>query len=136
LGGGTRYLVSRRRVAVDRIDAAIAAHDLGEGDADVPAPGADVDAPPSLPKPEPIERRGQRPAVHVVPQTQLDHGERTYVVRSRAVPTVPTDDALADELVAAVRTFVAKEVLPVASDLEHADAYPDGLVEHMKAMGL
>src|SRR5205085_3183243 len=55
---------------------------------------------------------------------------------SRAVPTVPTDDALADELVAAVRTFVAKEVLPVAPDLQHADAYPDGLVEHMKAMGL
>src|SRR2546423_2388451 len=47
-----------------------------------------------------------------------------------------TDPALADELVAAVRTFVAKEVIPVASDLEHADAYPDDLVVHMKDMGL
>src|SRR5438105_6838116 len=47
-----------------------------------------------------------------------------------------TDAALADELVAAVRTFVAKEVLPVASELEHADAYPDQLVAHMKEMGL
>jgi butyryl-CoA dehydrogenase len=47
-----------------------------------------------------------------------------------------TDPALADELVAAVRTFVEKEVLPVASDLEHADEYPDALVDQMKAMGL
>src|SRR5207248_9825732 len=43
---------------------------------------------------------------------------------------------LADELVAAVRTFVAKEVVPVASELEHADEYPTDLVEQMKAMGL
>lgn len=47
-----------------------------------------------------------------------------------------TDPVLADELVAAVRTFVQKEVLPVASDLEHADAYPDALVSEMAAMGL
>src|SRR5437764_1590296 len=46
------------------------------------------------------------------------------------------DAALSDELVAAVRTFVAKEVLPVASELEHADAYPSELVDQMKAMGL
>src|SRR5947209_13199594 len=46
------------------------------------------------------------------------------------------DADLADELVDAVRTFVTKEVLPVASDYEHADAYPESLVEHMKAMGL
>jgi len=49
---------------------------------------------------------------------------------------MPVDAALADELVAAVRTFVAKEVVPVASELEHADTYPDLLVEQMKAMGL
>jgi alkylation response protein AidB-like acyl-CoA dehydrogenase len=47
-----------------------------------------------------------------------------------------TDPALADELVAAVRTFVRKEVLPVASELEHADTYPAELVEGMKRMGL
>jgi butyryl-CoA dehydrogenase len=51
-------------------------------------------------------------------------------------PGVALDATLADELVDAVRTFVTKEVLPVASDLEHADAYPDQLVEQMKAMGL
>jgi butyryl-CoA dehydrogenase len=47
-----------------------------------------------------------------------------------------TDPALADELVAAVKTFVTKEVLPVASRFEHADEYPEDLVEQMKAMGL
>ena len=49
---------------------------------------------------------------------------------------MPTDPALADELVAAVRTFVQKEVLPVASDLEHADEYPTDLVAGMREMGL
>src|SRR5437588_9791495 len=49
---------------------------------------------------------------------------------------MPVEQGLADELVAAVRTFVAKEVVPVASDLEHADAYPDDLVVQMKDMGL
>ena len=44
--------------------------------------------------------------------------------------------SVADELVAAVRTFVIKEVLPVASEFEHADAYPDDLVAQMKEMGL
>jgi alkylation response protein AidB-like acyl-CoA dehydrogenase len=47
-----------------------------------------------------------------------------------------TDPALADELVAAVKHFVTKEVLPVASDLEHNDTYPEDLVEQMKGMGL
>ena len=48
----------------------------------------------------------------------------------------PTDPELADEIVATVRRFVAREVLPVASDLEHADEYPEALVEQMKALGL
>jgi len=47
-----------------------------------------------------------------------------------------TDPQLADELVDAVRTFVIKEVLPVASDFEHADEYPHDLVEAMKGLGL
>ena len=49
---------------------------------------------------------------------------------------MPTDPALADQLVDLVRTFVTKEVLPVASELEHADTYPEHLVEAMKEMGL
>jgi butyryl-CoA dehydrogenase len=47
-----------------------------------------------------------------------------------------TDPALADELVGAVRAFVAKSVIPVALELEHADEYPTDLVTHMEEMGL
>lgn len=47
-----------------------------------------------------------------------------------------TDPALADELVATVRSWVAREVIPRASELEHADAYPEDMVEQMKAFGL
>jgi len=46
------------------------------------------------------------------------------------------DDETRSDLIAAVRRFVEREVLPVASELEHADAYPDALVGQMKAMGL
>jgi alkylation response protein AidB-like acyl-CoA dehydrogenase len=49
---------------------------------------------------------------------------------------VATDPEIRQELIAAVRRFVARDVIPVASELEHADAYPDGIVEQMKAMGL
>jgi alkylation response protein AidB-like acyl-CoA dehydrogenase len=49
---------------------------------------------------------------------------------------VATDAALADELVATIRTWVRKEVLPVASELEHADEFPTSLVEQMKGLGL
>ena len=35
-----------------------------------------------------------------------------------------------------MRRFVAKEVLPVASELEHADEYPEAIVEQMKELGL
>jgi len=48
----------------------------------------------------------------------------------------PTDPDLADELVATVRTWVRKEVMPNASDFEHADEYPEAFVEQMKAFGL
>ncbi|MBB5781183.1 acyl-CoA dehydrogenase family protein [Nonomuraea jabiensis] len=35
-----------------------------------------------------------------------------------------------------VRDFVEREVRPVARDLEHADAYPDELIEQMKRLGV
>src|SRR5581483_1676449 len=35
-----------------------------------------------------------------------------------------------------VREFVEREVLPVASGMEHRDEYPDALVETMKSLGL
>jgi butyryl-CoA dehydrogenase len=40
------------------------------------------------------------------------------------------------EIVATIREFVERDVLPVASDLEHADEYPSELVEAMKELGL
>ncbi len=35
-----------------------------------------------------------------------------------------------------VREFVDRDVIPVASEMEHRDEYPDALVETMKALGL
>jgi butyryl-CoA dehydrogenase len=40
------------------------------------------------------------------------------------------------EIVAAVREFVDRDVVPVASELEHRDEYPAALVETMREMGL
>jgi len=47
-----------------------------------------------------------------------------------------TDPAMREELVAAVRRFVTRRVLPVASDLEHADEYPAELVATMRDLDL
>ncbi len=40
------------------------------------------------------------------------------------------------EIVSAVRDFVDRDVIPVASELEHRDEYPAALVETMRGMGL
>ncbi|MEV6903624.1 acyl-CoA dehydrogenase family protein [Amycolatopsis sp. NPDC051372] len=40
------------------------------------------------------------------------------------------------EILATVRSFVDKEVIPHAQELEHADAYPAEIVEGMRALGL
>jgi alkylation response protein AidB-like acyl-CoA dehydrogenase len=40
------------------------------------------------------------------------------------------------EIVATVRSFVDKEILPVASELEHADEYPTKIVEGLQELGL
>ncbi|HET6728054.1 MAG TPA: acyl-CoA dehydrogenase family protein, partial [Jiangellaceae bacterium] len=48
-------------------------------------------------------------------------------------------DGLSDvqtEIVATVRSFVDKEILPVATELEHADEYPTKIVEGLKELGL
>jgi len=50
-------------------------------------------------------------------------------------PTV-TDPDVRRELVETVRRFVAREVVPVASELEHADTYPERIVAQMKELGL
>src|SRR4029077_11933784 len=40
------------------------------------------------------------------------------------------------EIVATVRDFVEKDVIPVANELEHRDEYPAEIVEKMKEIGL
>jgi alkylation response protein AidB-like acyl-CoA dehydrogenase len=40
------------------------------------------------------------------------------------------------EIIVAVRQFVDREIIPNASDLERADAYPQAIVDQMKQMGL
>lgn len=40
------------------------------------------------------------------------------------------------EILATVRGFVDKEILPFAQDLEHKDEFPEAIVEGMKEMGL
>ncbi|MFM7060050.1 MAG: acyl-CoA dehydrogenase family protein [Actinomycetes bacterium] len=51
-------------------------------------------------------------------------------------PVPMTDPETRAELVAGVRRWVEREVLPIASDLEHADEYPAALVQQMRDMGL
>ena len=40
------------------------------------------------------------------------------------------------EILSTVRSFVDKEIIPHAQELEHADRYPDDIVEGMKEIGL
>jgi alkylation response protein AidB-like acyl-CoA dehydrogenase len=40
------------------------------------------------------------------------------------------------EILSAVKSFVDKEILPHATELEHKDEFPDAIVEGMKEMGL
>ena len=46
------------------------------------------------------------------------------------------DAATADELVETIRSFVRRDVLPVAAELDHADTYPDQLVDQLAEFGL
>lgn len=49
---------------------------------------------------------------------------------------VPVDAEVRREIVETVRRFVAREVIPVASAMEHADEYPETIVDQMKDLGL
>jgi alkylation response protein AidB-like acyl-CoA dehydrogenase len=48
----------------------------------------------------------------------------------------PTDPEVREEIIATVRRFVAKEVIPVAGDLDHADEYPAEIIAGMRELGL
>jgi butyryl-CoA dehydrogenase len=53
-----------------------------------------------------------------------------------SILTGPTDPDVRQEIIDTVRRFVANEVLPVASDLEHHDRFPDDIVHQMRDLGL
>src|SRR5438067_5623188 len=41
-----------------------------------------------------------------------------------------------EEILSTVRDYVDKEIIPHAQELEHADEYPEAIVDGMKEMGL
>ncbi len=47
-----------------------------------------------------------------------------------------TDESVRSEIIGTVRTFVRREVIPVAAELERADTFPTGIVEQMRDLGL
>jgi alkylation response protein AidB-like acyl-CoA dehydrogenase len=49
---------------------------------------------------------------------------------------VATDEVVRSEIIETVRKFVAREVIPVAADLERTDTFPTAIVEQMKELGL
>jgi len=49
---------------------------------------------------------------------------------------VNVTDEIRSEIVDTVRKFVEREVVPVASELEHRNEYPQALVDRLKELGL
>src|SRR5580693_5492832 len=54
---------------------------------------------------------------------------------SSPLPAATAED-VRSEIIETVRRFVGREVIPVASDLERSDTYPEKIVEQMRALGL
>src|ERR1700744_4929869 len=50
--------------------------------------------------------------------------------------TGATDEDVRSEIIETVRRFVAREVIPAASELERSDTFPEAIVEQMRALGL
>jgi alkylation response protein AidB-like acyl-CoA dehydrogenase len=55
---------------------------------------------------------------------------------SPVVSTTVTDPEARQEIIDTVRRFVAREVVPVAPELEREDRFPDEIVAQMRALGL
>jgi butyryl-CoA dehydrogenase len=50
--------------------------------------------------------------------------------------TEAVDESVRAEIIDTVRRFVQRDVIPVASDLEHADTFPEAIVATMRELGL
>src|SRR6185312_10834608 len=61
--------------------------------------------------------------------------ERGEVAMTRLAQTAGLND-IQQEILSTVRDFVDKEILPVATELEHRDEYPTEIVEGLKELGL
>src|ERR1700689_4504913 len=59
------------------------------------------------------------------------------VIGAMSSPNVgATDEDVRSAIIETVHRFGAREVIPVAADLERSDTYPEALVEDMRALGL
>ena len=72
--GGSRHLVAAGRIRVDRVHPAVPSDDASQGHGHVAASCPDVGTAPAFSQAQAIERRRQRPPVHVVAESQFDHG--------------------------------------------------------------
>ena len=54
---------------------------------------------------------------------------------TRLAQTAGLND-IQQEILSTVRDFVDKEIIPVATQLEHRDEYPTEIVEGLKELGL
>ena len=61
---------------------------------------------------------------------------RAEVTDTPAPPSAEVDEETRSEIIETVRTFVRRDVLPVAADLERTDTFPDEIVSRMRALGL
>jgi butyryl-CoA dehydrogenase len=60
----------------------------------------------------------------------------TGTVRMTGPGPEAVDESVRAEIIDTVRKFVQRDVIPVASDLEHADAFPEDIVATMRELGL
>jgi alkylation response protein AidB-like acyl-CoA dehydrogenase len=65
-----------------------------------------------------------------------DKSSASAHLRQRASGVKAMDEVLDREIVAAVRRFVERDVIPNASALEHRDEYPHAMVSTMRELGL
>ena len=80
---------------------------------------------------------GWRPCVSAAARAwpRCSNGSRAGAAVTRLAQTLGLTE-FQTEIVSTVRQFVDKEIIPVAQELEHADTYPQAIVDQMKEMGL
>jgi alkylation response protein AidB-like acyl-CoA dehydrogenase len=84
--------------------------------------------------------QGDAPTDQATPpfETFGEHGADVHFTNANKGGSVTLDEheEVRQEIIATVRRFVAREVIPIASEMEREDAYPYEVVEQMRALGL